>query len=111
MLGSLARSGREEREGFRVRLEEYRPVVEAVGMWESGAVRRISKERWERWKTVVWFSMVSTAPSFPQPADSSGRYADAWRRSWWNLVNNFRFACCMRRAFSVSLSADRKSTR
>src|SRR5271165_1316502 len=27
--------------------------------------KAISKGRWERWKTAVWFSTVSSAPSFP----------------------------------------------
>src|SRR5262249_55123603 len=46
-------------------------------MWESRGVGEISKGRWEEWETGVWFSTLSTAPSFPQPG--AGASDKAWR--------------------------------
>jgi len=46
----------------------------------------ISKGRWERWETVVWFSTFSTAPAFPPrfllPAWFRWDILIRWRRSW-----------------------------
>ena len=51
--------------GFRVLVRRIGIVVGAVEKWES-LVLGISKGRWERWKTGVWFSTVSTGPAFPR---------------------------------------------
>src|SRR6202790_4845494 len=50
---------------FRVLVRRIEIVVGAVEKWES-LFLGISKGRWERWKTGVWFSMVSTGPAFPR---------------------------------------------
>ena len=52
-------------------------VVEAVGKWESRRGCGISKGRWGRWETGLWFSTVSTGPPFPRL--SGFLFVVAWR--------------------------------
>src|ERR1700692_1502620 len=51
--------------GFRLWVSRIGIVVGAVEKWES-LFLGISKGRWERWKTGVGFSTVSTGPAFPR---------------------------------------------
>ena len=51
----------------------------AVEKWESRRDCGISKGRWERWKTGLWFSTVSTDPPFPRL--SSFLAVPVWRGS------------------------------
>jgi len=60
-----ARAWKSGKPGFGFPLFHPR-AARAVGMWKSRTVGEISKGRWEEWKTCLWFSTLSTAPSFPQ---------------------------------------------
>src|ERR1019366_4131389 len=51
--------------GFRGLILWIGLVVGAVGKWKS-LFLGFPKGRWERWKTGVWFSTVSTGPAFPR---------------------------------------------
>src|ERR1700676_4817652 len=51
--------------GFRFLVRRIGILVGAVENWES-LFLGISKGRWERWKTGVGFSTVSTGPAFPR---------------------------------------------
>jgi len=51
--------------GLRVFFRK-REIFGAVGKWESRCCCGISKGRWGRWETGLWFSTVSTVPPFPR---------------------------------------------